>query len=653
MLPKTKLAFVDIESHGLDARWNNQTTIYCVCLIVVSPKLPQPKVLRYRDINKAITKIEELLAHEYTLVAHNAKYDYGVLKTYGLKHYITPSSLSVACTQVMEYHRDSKPVGGLSLDALTGMKSDVVQAFVDAGLLDKTISTEAFWDLDWSNNRKALKLIEDYCVQDLKATHKLYKRQVSWYNQPDNHKFAKALIDIEFPMLEVLGALERNGMNIDQERLSNLHTKLSSELDALQTQLNQRYYGLPKLQWVDDTYQPVVKEYKNGYNKNKRNIAHYLDDQGVLACTDPYIVYDHCQLLPYNAAAATGHTWWLLNRECPEVFERAYTTKKGKLKLDKHFLTKVADDIPEHLPLSAIGKLTKSLSMVETIQKHVREDGRIHCSFNNCQVKTGRLSTSMPNLQNFPRPDKKPESIGSQFRQLASATDDKVMMVADLDRIELVVTGWYLSVVCGDKSWQELCNSDDPGIDPHQMNADRWNMTRDAAKKTVFSLLYGCTGKKIMDDGNAKTVEEGEGVIASIYAAQPALLKIKQKVWAKLKKTGFITNIFGCHVPYPEINSRQDWKRQRAERESFNCQIQRTARDIMHMLVIESLPIIEIFGAKLVNIVHDECVVECPVHHAESLKRALNKKWQQRWDILKGSKVNGDWNIGATWYEAK
>jgi DNA polymerase I-like protein with 3'-5' exonuclease and polymerase domains len=594
--------------------------------------------------------VESLVSQGYVIIGHNLKYDWGVLKVRGLTHYITPGKLTVADTMVMSYNRDSRPTGGLSLDALTGAKTDVVQAFVDAGLLETYITKERFWNIDWSNNKLALDLIANYCVDDLKATHKLYKRLSAWYNQEDNSKFRKALVDIAFPMIEPLAQLEINGLPIHQGKLESLVNQLQTDLDAKQSELN---YLLPELQWDGSTYVPKIKEYKGGSHNNKKtNIAHYIDSDGRVVCSQPYLVYNHCPLTSYNSNAATGHTWWLLSQQCPDSLSIANVSKKTKKpKLGRQFLTKA--NIPESLPIAKVAKLVKFLSMAASIGKHVKEDARLHTSFNNCLTRTGRLSSSNPNLQQTPRAGKTGESYGSQFRALVTARPGYKILVADLDRIELVVAGWYLAIVCGDKSWQDLCNNPDPKTDPHQMNADRWGMSREAAKQTVFSLLYGATGQKIMADGNAKTVEEGQALIDSIYNAQPALLEVKQKVWAKLRKTGYVSNIFGAHVPYPDITCKVDWKREGAERESFNCQIQRTAGDILHKLVLESAPIVLAHNAALVNIIHDECIVECPEDKADLLQAALNEVWNNRWDFLKGSRVNGDWYIADTWLEAK
>lgn len=681
-LPTDKIAFVDIEGHGTDIRWCKYRAIYTVCFLKVEGK--KHVIRRIRDINKAVLYARDLLDKGWTLVMHNAKFDYGVLQLHGLGHKIEKGKPSIVCTQVMEYHRDSDREGGFSLDALTGIKTDILAVCKEQDLIPEKMSKAEFWQTDWSNNPEVLALIEDYCVQDLRATVKLYKRTAAWYNLPENSKFTKALLDIEFPMLDPLTALERNGMPIDLDALDGLGNELSAELLELKERVNKLYPVLPELQWNEETnaFIPVEKLYtkRSMANKDKKLtwglnsieqplmknrepevvgcytnkatvVSHYMDREGCIKASDPYTIYDHCPLVPFNPAPATGHIWWLLTGINPELLSGAKINKKSKKpSINKEFISKL--ELPPELPLAKINIVTKALSMTETIRKNLKWDNRLHGNFNNCLTKTGRLSTSQPNLQNFPRADKDPNSIGSRFRKLVRAsTSEYSILVADLDRIEVVVLAWFLYVSEKDDSLLKVCA--DPEADIHQANADNWGLTRDQAKKLLFSLIYGATEHKVLADGLADTLEGAKAIIDQVYSSQPSLLTLKERLWNKAEKLGYVTNPFGCHVLYPDLRSKQEWVRSKGQRESFNCLIQRTARDILHLLLIDSLPVIERFGALLVNVVHDEVIVECISSDAENLKEALNEVWQKRFDILKGARINGDWNIGNSWFEAK
>jgi DNA polymerase-1 len=226
-----------------------------------------------------------------------------------------------------------------------------------------------------------------------------------------------------------------------------------------------------------------------------------------------------------------------------------------------------------------------------------------------------------------------------------------VIVGADIDRVELVVLGWYLSTVMGDNGLLEECNKDDG--DPHQSNADRWGVSRMTAKTLIFLLVYGGGASLIFKRGMAPTLEAAEDMVKQVEESQPSIQKLKDKVWSKCVQRGFIKNTFNCRGVYPELESKQKWRRAAGERASFNYLIQRTARDIMHYLTIQSLPIIEELGAKALLLVHDEIIVECPQEKAEELKQRMTELWGKRYDILPGSKINAEWNIGNNWNDVK
>lgn len=676
-LPLTKLVIFDCETLTLDARWNPELAVYCVCLLEVAED--GSKTLRkFYDVTKAIARLDLLLNAGWLAIAHNARFDYSVLKIRGLQHKIIPGVLSIGCSMIMEYNRDSTK-DSYSLQALTGKKTDVIGAFVDAGLLEEKITDVDFWNRDWSTNDAALKLIANYCSADVKATLGLYNRQARWYNSEP--KFINTLAFIEFPMLECLSELEVSGAHIDSKLLSQITYDLTQKRVEIERQITNEAGLLPKLQWSGESYAAFAKTYSGGATeywathddnnigdlewegyKNKRNLlSHYVDNEGIVmtqwvghmpATDDGSYVFDYCPLLPYNSAAATGHTWWLLKRYCPDVLKKAEATKKGKPQLNKDFLKDVGDDIPSDLPLSKLAKVNKLLSMVEGISRYVQHDGRIHPSFNNTQTRTGRLSCSSPNFQQMPRVGTEVDGVdyGLKIRALFAAPEKHKILIADLDRIEISVLAFFLQAMCKDGSLRDVVNTE--GSDVHQANADKWGVSRTVAKTLVFLLVYGGQPPLMFKRGLAKSLEEAEAMFASVNEGQPSIAKAKQMVYKRIVQRGYISNPFNARGLYPELSGTK-WQRLRGERQSFNYLIQRTARDIMHLLTIHSLPIVKRYGGKLINLVHDELAVECPAEVADVLKQELNTIWQKRLDILPGTRVNGDWNIGNNWAEAK
>jgi DNA polymerase I-like protein with 3'-5' exonuclease and polymerase domains len=590
----------------------------------------------------------------------------------------------------------------LSLDALTGQKDDIIEKFQEQGLWDELLprpkNKSEFWGLDWSAHPEALDIIEDYCVQDLKATYSLYKKLARWYNE--HPKFIAPLLEIEFPMLDLLTQIETTGAYVNPERLAKLTEDLEHELQAAQAEINARYPGLPKLSWseADQEFKPVVTEFKKvaepeqdykklvsdaskafvgefdktrasypgcGYNRHKSYIAEYLDSDGLAIASDPYILGNHCKLLPYNSAAATGHNFWLLLQEVPEILEAADRTPTGRPSLNKDFFNDVAEQLPDHLPIAKVIRMMKYLSICSGLREHMGDDNRIHCDMNHTRVRTTRLSTSNPNLQNIPRPYddkhidyKTSRDYGMRFRQLFTASDDDhTLIVADLDRIEVVVLAWFLWKVMNDDQLLKIVNS---GEDVHGANAALWGITRSLAKTLLFLLIYGGSPGLIFKRGMTKTLDEAKRVFKQVDEGQPSINKLKVLCWKSAVKRGerekcepYVTNPFYARGVYRELISGKRFIRGKGERMSFNFVIQKTARDVLHILLLQSNPHVLVNLGRFVNIIHDEAIIEVPKTLADSLKEALNRVWEDRRDILPGVRINGVWNSGESWYEAK
>lgn len=648
MLPTSKFFVLDCETYGLNARWNADIPVYFVGLRLVVNKDDISRE-KYFKVEEAVARVQKLLDSGWLAVGHNIKFDLAVLKARGLKHTIVKGELTVADTMVMAYHQNTN-LPSYSLDALTSAKEDVIQKFLDAGVIEKTMTSVNFWAIDWSKNEEAISLLANYCMQDVKATTDLYFKQAAWFNKKENEKFAKALVEIEFPMLEVLMHLEMSGARVDEVKLASLRETVQAEFDEHYGKMIALHPMLPQLQWNGEEYIPKEVIYKKGRYKHSSFISYYMHD-GVVCGSEPYVLYDRCDLAPYNGAAATGHTHWLLTKECPDVLEHASKTKKGKPQLDKDFFSLVADLLPDTLPIAKFLKARKNLETCITISKHIIDGDRVHSHYNNAQTRTGRLSSANPNLCNLPRPDKDPQSIASRFRQLFNVSEGNVMLGCDLDRIEVVVLAWYLLVCKEDYGLADICNTE--GSDVHQANADKWGVDRMTAKTLIFLLVYGGGANLIFKRRMTKTLAEAESMVEQVDKSQPSINILKRDVWAKHGRVGYITNKFGALGLYPELDSKQEWKRGEGERKSFNFLIQRTARDVMHTLAIESLPVIVKHGAKLINIIYDEVLVECPKETAEQLKAELQAIWHNRLDLLPGLKVNGQWNIGSNWNEVK
>ncbi len=437
----TRYAVVDLETHGLEARFDLSKRVYCGCVIVCDGE-SKPKLRAFYTWEEVVDLLQPLLNEGFAFVCHNAKFDVPVLTARGLKI----DYKQVYCTQVLSYLlRNDLP--SFSLDSLVpGAKVDVVQELIDDGIIDKQ-DTRTFWETDWGSVEPVREAMLSYCTADTKACHKLYKRLL----KDCSEQLCITYHRTEQPMLKVLVSLERNGMPIDKPLLISSIERYRKEVEEHKRTIEERFGLLPQLEWNDKTgeYEPKEKVYKSGYYRNSstlcmdyyspnavsiRDWGGYAPDGSFVQHLDtgePLTVYNHCKLVPYNAAAATGHTWWLIKNNCPQALEFVGKTPAGKPQVNKDFISDIADHLPDDFPVAKLAKATKRLQALEGMWQHLREDSRIAPDFNHTLTLTGRLSCSRPNLQNVERAGDDEDS--QVFRKLIAAPEGKRIAVADLN----------------------------------------------------------------------------------------------------------------------------------------------------------------------------------------------------------------------------
>lgn len=649
-LPSTSYVVVDIESHGLAAKTTADSIVYFVCTLTVEDDR-KPLLKTWWCVDNVVEYLNQQAQKGFCLVYHNSKFDHAALTLRGLRVPIA----QVLDTQVLAYLEDNQR-REYNLDALTGQKQDLLLELQESNLIAADMTKDDFWNTDHSDDTEVLQKLVNYCKQDVKATYNLYKALVDCLS--DRPSVVAAYFTLDQPMLEVLINLESHGALIDTDALLSLLSHTQEQVNSLEATIRESVGSCPQLKFVGETYVPVEKEYKSGVYKNKLHVPpFYTDNHGIFVRQweghkdngEDLVVGSHCPLIPFNSAAATGHVWWVINKQCPEVLDSVKSTKSGKPQINKDFISDISEQLPESFPVGKLAKAVKANQMATTISINLADDNHIRCDFAHTRTLTGRLATSNPNLQNLPRAGKDEDS--QRFRKLFIASPGNVLLCADLDQIELRVLAYYLLAGEKDTGLADEFNGADP--DAHTRNAKAWGVERNVAKTLIFLLVYGGQPKLMVERKLFKTLAEAEAAFNGVKENQPSINKLMQKVVANSAKKGYVRTLAGRYLYYPNLTSADKWERMRAERQCFNALIQGSARDIMHKLVVESLPEIKRAGANLVNIVHDECLVEVSADKAEALKKALNCIWEQRKDLLVGVTVNGSWNTGSTWYEAK
>jgi DNA polymerase-1 len=180
---------------------------------------------------------------------------------------------------------------------------------------------------------------------------------------------------------------------------------------------------------------------------------------------------------------------------------------------------------------------------------------------------------------------------------------------------------------------------------------------RARAKAINFGIVYG-----ISEFGLARQlkigVNEAADYIDLYFERFPGILDYMDECRTFARKNGYVETIFGRRVYTPDINSRDNKKRGRAERLSVNGPIQGSAADVLRMAmvhVVEKLEQHPKWGAKLLLQVHDELIVEAKEKSATEACRMLEHEMIHAVDDLVQWRVPivVDAHAGRTWKMAK
>ena len=286
----------------------------------------------------------------------------------------------------------------------------------------------------------------------------------------------------------------------------------------------------------------------------------------------------------------------------------------------------------------------------EGLLKVIGDDGRIHSSFNQTETRTGRISSTEPNLQNIPVRTE----LGREMRKFFTAREGWVLVDADYSQIELRV----LADISGDKNMIDAFKNNQ---DIHAITASQvFNMPldfvtgemRSRAKAVNFGIVYGIGAYSLAKDIGV-TNKEAKNYIESYLKHYSGIDKYMHDVVERAKDTGYVETVFGRRRYLPELSASNGMTRAFGERVARNAPIQGTAADIIKiaMIKVDKRLTEENLEARLVLQVHDELIVECPSH--ESMRVAMILQEEMEKAVSLSVPLVADSAVGKTWYDAK
>lgn len=440
-----------------------------------------------------------------------------------------------------------------------------------------------FWEylkyLKNDNKEKNFKEIENSCEN----ARNIFKLKEILEEKLKEKKLFSLFIEIEMPLIKVLGEMEINGIKVDVEVLKKMAYKVNLSLRELKKVI----YDLAGCEFnINSPKQlsiilfeklklPIIKKTKTGYSTN----AEVLN---TLASQHKIVSF----ILEYRELAKLKNTY--INK----------------------------------LPL-LLNKKTK----------------RIHTCFYQTITSTGRLSSSEPNLQNIPVRTE----IGREIRRAFVAEKGFILLSADYSQIELRI----LAHISQDKSLMNAFKNDEDihthtaseifGIEQSVVSRKMRRM----AKIINFGIVYGMSSYGLAKNLGITRVE-AEEYIYNYFDRYQGVKKYIEKEKEEAQEKGYVTTLLNRRRYLKGINSKDKNIRKFNERVAVNAPIQGSAADLIKIAMIKINHEFKKkkYKSKLLLQIHDELIFEIYQKELEETKTIIKNVMEHCMELSVPLKVN-------------
>ena len=286
---------------------------------------------------------------------------------------------------------------------------------------------------------------------------------------------------------------------------------------------------------------------------------------------------------------------------------------------------------------------------MEGLETYIMDDGKIHTIFKQNFARTGRLSSTEPNLQNIPVRDEE----GRKIRKAFLPCND-YFLSADYSQIELRI----LAHISGSKELQEAFINDADihtkvAADIHGIKeSEVTKKMRSTAKAVIFGIVYGISGYGLGENLEISSKEAKE-FIDKYYELYPGVKKYMDDIVEEAKEQGSVRTLFNRRRVIPELDSPQYMVRQMGERIALNTPIQGTSADIIKKAMVEIARKFkeENIQTKMVLQVHDELIFDVIESEKAKVEKIVKEIMTHTIELDVPLKVSADY--GINWYDTK
>ena len=524
-------------------------------------------------------------------IAQNAKFDYSMLKRYGVEvsdplfdtmiaHYLLQPEMQHNMDYLSEVYLKYRPIPTSDLINTKAKKS-----------------SESLFDFDEEEKPQTMREVPvdkvmQYCCEDSDVTLQLYK---VFKNELKKEKLEKLFYEIEMPLVKVLADMELTGVRIDVAALKESEGILNQELKNIEARITD-IAGHP--------FNP-------------------LSPKAVGT-----VLFDEMKLDP-----------------------KAKKTKSGQYTTSEEVLQKLRDKSPiidEILNYRGVKKLLSTY--IEALPQEINHrTGRIHAQFNQTVTATGRLSSSNPNLQNIPIRDE----LGRELRKAFIPDEGEVFFSADYSQIELRLMA-HLSqdpnMTEAFLSGEDIHTATAAKI-YHLPVGEVTKLQRTKAKTANFGIIYGISVFGLASRLNIPR-SEAKHLIDGYFVTYPKVQEYMNKSIEVAREKGYVETLFGRKRVLADISSANATVRGYAERNAINAPIQGTAADIIKIAMVRIARRIrkEKLNAKLLIQVHDELNFSVPQNELEKLQALVLEEMAGA--VKLRVPLIADCGSGSNWLEA-
>jgi DNA polymerase-1 len=381
---------------------------------------------------------------------------------------------------------------------------------------------------------------------------------------------AGVLSQIELPLVPVLATMEQTGITVNHTLLA----KLSNDLGARANELAKEAYAI------------VGRELNLGSPKQLQEVL--FDQLG----------------MPKTRSNKTGYS----------------TDAQSLADLQEQNPHPFLDLLLQHRDA------TKLKQIIESIDKSIARDDRVHTTYEQAGSTTGRIASNDPNLQNVPIKTEEGRKIRAAFEH---GPGYETLLTADYSQIEMRI----MAHLSGDAGLIEAFNSGEDlhrfvgarvfGVDPADVTAPM----RVKVKAMSYGLAYGLSAFGLSKQLRIET-SEAKDLMADYFARFGAVRDYLRSVVEQARLDGYTTTIFGRRRPFADLTSTNRTLRENAERQALNSPIQGSAADIMKLAMIGIDRDISDQGlaSNMLLQVHDELVFEVAPGELDALSTIVRHR---------------------------